>query len=151
MNSKTYYFSFRCFFFKTKYSLYSSVSPSQSSTRIQNGSALPCSLSSQWKSGVTIISIYKQDLVIGWTNAAISILGNWWMNLCRYFPKVGNFTVSPIYYVVRLYYWSQLSCSFFSILLRISSGIPLNYLKGVMHGHICLFIILQQFKAIYAD
>jgi hypothetical protein len=57
---------------------------------------LPWIFSSQWKSGVTVISMLRQLRVIGCTNAAISIRGNWCTNLCRYLPSVGNFTVSPI-------------------------------------------------------
>lgn len=63
-------------FFSRKYSLWSSVSLSLSSTSTQKGSTKPCTLSSHWKSGVTVRSTCAaafQGLSRPWTMSPVEV------------------------------------------------------------------------------
>mmetsp|Transcript_3106 Transcript_3106/g.7164 ORF Transcript_3106/g.7164 Transcript_3106/m.7164 type:complete len:326 (-) Transcript_3106:3772-4749(-) len=77
------------------------ISPSLSSTMIQNPCANPWTFSSHWKSGVSVRSTLSTERVMGCTCALSSTRGNWCTNLWIALPILGNRISSPISCDVR--------------------------------------------------
>lgn len=131
-------------------------SESPSCTIIQKGSADPWKVLSHLNFSCVLKSnsILTVTLVMGWTKAEISSLGNLYTYSRITLPILGNLISSPILYAEKSKKSLHRNCSFLSILLQISLRSSLwsprdccvNWRRGVIEYHYYFSTILHKLR-----